>query len=79
MNKTLKELGEEYLKEIDAINEKIDIYRKRLKKAMKEHNGDEISGDLSESMYFYTSVVIVQEPDSHPTFISITKLLFWLI
>ena len=42
MNKTLEELGEEYLREIDAINEKIDIYRKRLKKAMKDHNCDEI-------------------------------------
>ncbi|MBP3330355.1 MAG: hypothetical protein J6L89_05925 [Clostridia bacterium] len=42
MNKTLKELGEEYLKEVDIINEKIETYRKRLKKAMREHNCDEI-------------------------------------
>ena len=34
MNKTLKELGEEYLKEVDIINEKIETYRKRLKKAI---------------------------------------------
>lgn len=42
MSKTLQELGEEYLREIDSINEKIDVYRKRLKKASKEHNCDEI-------------------------------------
>lgn len=42
MNKTLKELGEEYLAEIEKINEKIEKYRKRLKKALSENNSDEV-------------------------------------
>ncbi len=42
MNKTLKELGEEYLAEIEKINEKIEEYRKRLKKALSENNSDEV-------------------------------------
>lgn len=42
MNQTLKELGEEYLAEIEKINEKIEKYRKRLKKALHENNSDEV-------------------------------------
>ena len=42
MNKTLYELGEEYLVEIDSLNKKIEKYRARLRKAMNEHNADEI-------------------------------------
>lgn len=42
MDKTLKQLGEDYLREVDIVNEKIETYRKRLNKAMKEHNCDEI-------------------------------------
>ena len=32
MTKTLKELGEEYLEEIELLDEKIERYRTRLKK-----------------------------------------------
>lgn len=42
MTKTLRELGEEYLEEIEMLDEKIEIYRKRLKKAFEETNSDEI-------------------------------------
>lgn len=42
MNKTLKELGEEYLEEIEKLDEKIERYRIRLKKAFNEHNSDEV-------------------------------------
>lgn len=41
MTKTLKELGEEYLEEIELLDEKIERYRKRLKKAFNEANSDE--------------------------------------
>ncbi len=42
MTKTLRELGEEYLDEIELLDEKIERYRKRLKKAFEETNSDEI-------------------------------------
>ncbi len=42
MTKTLKELGEEYLEEIELLDEKIERYRKRLKKAFNESNSDEV-------------------------------------
>ncbi len=42
MTKTLKELGEEYLEEIELLDEKIERYRKRLKKAFNEANSDEV-------------------------------------
>ncbi|MBQ2828518.1 MAG: hypothetical protein IJF20_04655 [Clostridia bacterium] len=42
MTKTLRELGEEYLEEIELLDEKIERYRKRLKKAFEETNSDEI-------------------------------------
>ncbi|MBE6784036.1 MAG: hypothetical protein E7536_08495 [Ruminococcaceae bacterium] len=42
MDKTLKQLGEEYLREVDLVNEKIEKCRKRLIKATREHNCDEI-------------------------------------
>lgn len=42
MDKTLRELGEEYLTEIDLLDEKIERYRKRLKRAFKESDSDEI-------------------------------------
>ncbi len=42
MNKTLKELGEEYLEEIELLDEKIERYRERLKKAFSESNSDEV-------------------------------------
>ncbi|MBE6755703.1 MAG: hypothetical protein E7555_04540 [Ruminococcaceae bacterium] len=42
MTKTLRELGEEYLEEIEILDEKIERYRKRLKKAFEETNSDEI-------------------------------------
>lgn len=42
MTKTLRELGEEYLIEIELLDEKIEKYRRRLKKAFKESNSDEI-------------------------------------
>ena len=42
MTKTLRELGEEYLEEIKLLDEKIEIYRKRLKRAFRERNSDEI-------------------------------------
>lgn len=42
MSKTLKELGEEYLSEVNAIDKKISAYRKRLNKALREQNSDEI-------------------------------------
>ena len=42
MTKTLKELGEEYVKEIELLDDKIERYRIRLKKAFAESNSDEI-------------------------------------
>ena len=42
MTKTLRELGEEYLEEIEILDEKVERYRKRLKKAFAETNSDEI-------------------------------------
>lgn len=42
MTKTLKELGEEYLEEIELLDEKIERYRTRLKKAFNEANSDEV-------------------------------------
>lgn len=42
MTKTLRELGEDYLKETALLDEKIEEYRKRLNKAFKESNSDEI-------------------------------------
>lgn len=42
MTKTLRELGEEYLEEIEILDEKIERYRKRLKKGFAETNSDEI-------------------------------------
>ncbi len=42
MTKTLRELGEEYVAEIEILDEKIERYRKRLKKAFDECNSDEI-------------------------------------
>ena len=42
MTKTLRELGEEYLEEIELLDEKIERYRKRLKKAFEGTNSDEI-------------------------------------
>jgi len=42
LTKTLRELGEEYLEEIEILDEKIERYRKRLKKAFEETNSDEI-------------------------------------
>lgn len=42
MTKTLKELGEEYLEEIELLDEKIERYRERLKKAFNEANSDEV-------------------------------------
>ncbi len=42
MIKTLKELGEEYVEEIELLDEKIERYRNRLKKAFEECNSDEI-------------------------------------
>ncbi len=42
MDKTLRELGEEYLAEIDLLDEKIERYRRRLKKAFNDCNSDEI-------------------------------------
>jgi len=42
LTKTLRELGEEYLEEIELLDEKIERYRKRLKKAFEETNSDEI-------------------------------------
>ena len=42
MTKTLKELGEEYLEEIELLDEKIERYRNRLKKAFNEANSDEV-------------------------------------
>ncbi len=42
MSKTLKELGEDYLEEVSIMDEKIAVYRERLRRAIKEHNSDEI-------------------------------------
>ena len=42
MIKTLKELGEEYVAEVELLDEKIERYRNRLKKAFDECNSDEI-------------------------------------
>lgn len=42
MTKTLKELGEEYVAEVELLDEKIERYRNRLKKAFDEGNSDEI-------------------------------------
>lgn len=42
MTKTLRELGEEYLEEIKLLDEKIEKYRKRLRRAFRERNSDEI-------------------------------------
>ncbi len=41
MTKTLEELGKEYVKEIEQLDEKIERYRSRLKKAFDECNCDE--------------------------------------
>ena len=42
MTKTLRELGEDYVAEIELLDEKIEKYRNRLKKAFDESNSDEI-------------------------------------
>lgn len=42
MTKTLAELGNEYLEEIEILDEKIEKYKRRLKKAFNEANSDEI-------------------------------------
>ncbi len=42
MTKTLEELGQEYLDEIELLEEKIEKYRKRLKNAFKNADSDEI-------------------------------------
>ncbi len=42
MTKTLRELGEDYLAEIELLDEKIEKYRKRLKKAFDDCNSDEV-------------------------------------
>ncbi len=42
MTKTLRELGKEYLEEIKLLDEKIEKYRKRLRRAFRERNSDEI-------------------------------------
>ena len=42
MTKTLAELGEEYLEEVELLDEKIERYKKRLKKAFNSADSDEI-------------------------------------
>ncbi len=42
MTKTLKELGNEYLEEIEMLDEKIERYNRRLKKAFRDADSDEI-------------------------------------
>ena len=42
MNKTLFELGEEYLREAEGLGEKIAVYRDKLNKAYKAKNCDDI-------------------------------------
>ena len=42
MTKTLRELGEEYVAEVELLDEKIERYRNRLKKAFDKCDSDEI-------------------------------------
>lgn len=42
MNKSLKDLRNEYLQEIKDLDNKIERYRKRLRRAVKLHNSDEV-------------------------------------
>lgn len=53
MSKTLKELGEDYLREVGLIDEKIVAYRTRLKQAVKECNSDEIYAVQTLLKLFY--------------------------
>ncbi len=40
--KSLKDLRNDYLQEIKDLDDKIERYRKRLRKAVKSHNSDEV-------------------------------------
>ncbi len=53
MSKTLKELGEDYLHEVGIIDEKIVVYRARLRRALNEHNSDEIYAVQTLLKLFY--------------------------
>lgn len=41
-NKTLNDLRNDYLQEIKDLDNKIEVYRKRLRTALKSHNSDEV-------------------------------------
>lgn len=40
--KSLKDLRNDYLQEIKDLDNKIEVYRKRLRTALKSHNSDEV-------------------------------------